>query len=159
MALSVEPEPLLGAVVDRGLIELGYHQVLANEVGDAAERGVPQLSATVAWQSTAAIAVGAVVGIPLGIALGRALWDLFAGQISVVPQPTVPALTVVLIVAGALVTANVVALLPGWVAGRTPAAALLRAELRHYRRAAHSPVRRAIGLRTVRSGRPRRTRR
>jgi hypothetical protein len=118
-----------------------------------------QLSATVAWQSTAAIAVGAVVGIPLGIALGRALWDLFAGQISVVPQPTVPALTVVLIVAGALVTANLVALLPGWVAARTPAAALLRAELRRYRRAAHSPVRRATGLRTVRSGRPRRTRR
>ena len=57
------------------------------------------------------------------------LWALFAGQISVVPQPTVPALTVVLIVAGALVTANLVALLPGWVAGRTPAAALLRAEL------------------------------
>jgi hypothetical protein len=118
-----------------------------------------QLSATVAWQSTAAITVGAIVGVPLGIALGRALWDLFAGQISVVPQPTVPALTVVLIVAGALVTANLVALLPGWVAGRTPAAALLRAELRRYRRAAHSPVRRAIGLRTVRSGRPRRTRR
>jgi hypothetical protein len=118
-----------------------------------------QLSATVAWQSTAAITVGAIVGVPLGIALGRALWDLFAGQISVVPQPTVPALTVVLIVAGALVTANLVALLPGWVAGRTPAAALLRAELRRYRHAAHSPVRRAIGLRTVRSGRPRRTRR
>ena len=88
-----------------------------------------QLSATVAWQSTAAIAVGAIVGVPLGIALGRALWDLFARQISVVPQPTVPALTVVLIVAGALVTANLVALLPGWVAGRTPAATLLRAEL------------------------------
>ena len=108
-----------------------------------------QLSATVAWQSTAAIAVGAIVGVPLGIALGRALWDLFAAQISVVPQPTVPALTVVLIVAGALVTANLVALLPGWVAGRTPAAALLRAEL---------PV---TGPRTVRSSRPRpgRTRR
>ena len=37
-----------------------------------------QLSATVAWQSTAAITVGAIVGVPLGIALGRALWDLFA---------------------------------------------------------------------------------
>jgi putative ABC transport system permease protein len=87
-----------------------------------------QLSATVAWQSTAAVAVGAIVGIPLGIALGRALWDLFARQISVVPEPTVPALTVVLIAAGALVTANLVALVPGSVAGRTPAAALLRAE-------------------------------
>ncbi|HTU08847.1 MAG TPA: FtsX-like permease family protein, partial [Trebonia sp.] len=87
-----------------------------------------QLSATVAWQSTVAMTAGAIVGVPLGIALGRALWDLFARQISVVPQPTVPVLTVVLIVAGALVTAILVALLPGRAAGRTPAAALLRAE-------------------------------
>jgi putative ABC transport system permease protein len=87
-----------------------------------------QLSATVAWQSTVAMTAGAIVGVPLGIALGRALWDLFARQISVVPEPTVPAPTVVLIVAGALLTAILVALLPGRVAGRTPAAALLRAE-------------------------------
>ncbi len=87
-----------------------------------------QLSATVAWQSTAAITAGAIVGVPLGIALGRALWDLFATQIGVIPEPTVSPLTVVLIVAGALATANLVALLPGWVAGRTPAATLLRTE-------------------------------
>ena len=87
-----------------------------------------QLSATVAWQATAAVVAGAVVGTPLGIAAGRALWDLFARQISVVPEPTVPAVTVAAIVAGALVLANLVALLPGRVAGRTPAAALLRAE-------------------------------
>ena len=49
-----------------------------------------QLAATVAWQSTTAVAAGAVVGVPLGIALGRCLWDLFAGQISVVPEPSVP---------------------------------------------------------------------
>jgi hypothetical protein len=30
-----------------------------------------QLSATVAWQATAAVAAGAAVGVPLGIALGR----------------------------------------------------------------------------------------
>ena len=53
------------------------------------------------------------MGVPLGIALGRALWDLFARQISVVPEPTVPALAVVIIVVGALVIANLVALLPG----------------------------------------------
>jgi hypothetical protein len=94
-----------------------------------------QLSATVAWQSTTAITAGAILGVPLGIALGRALWDLFARQISVVPEPTVPVLTVVLIVIGALVIANLVALLPGRLAGRTPAAALLRAELSRHQRA------------------------
>ena len=53
-----------------------------------------QLAATVAWQSTVAVAAGALVGVPLGIALGRYLWDLFARQISVVPEPSVPVLTV-----------------------------------------------------------------
>jgi hypothetical protein len=87
-----------------------------------------QVAATVAWLSTAAVAVGAAIGVPLGIALGRFLWDLFARQISVVPEPTVPSVTVALVIAGALVTANLVAALPGWAAARTPAGAVLRAE-------------------------------
>ena len=56
-----------------------------------------QLAAAVAWQSTTAVAAGTVVGVPLGIALGRFLWDLFARQISVVPEPTIPGLTIVLV--------------------------------------------------------------
>jgi hypothetical protein len=87
-----------------------------------------QLAATVAWQSTVAVAAGALVGVPLGIALGRYLWDLFARQISVIPQPSVPVLTVVAVIAGALAAANLVAAIPGRAAARTPAAALLRAE-------------------------------
>ena len=87
-----------------------------------------QLAATVAWQSTVAVAAGALAGVPLGIALGRYLWDLFARQISVIPEPTVPVLTVVAVIAGALAAANLVAAIPGRIAARTPAAALLRAE-------------------------------
>jgi hypothetical protein len=87
-----------------------------------------QLAAAVAWQSTIAVALGAIVGVPLGIALGRFLWDLFARQISVVPEPAVPGLPVVLIAVGALVLANVVAAVPGRMAARTPPALLLRAE-------------------------------
>ena len=87
-----------------------------------------QLAAAVAWQSSVAVAAGTVVGVPVGIALGRFLWDLFAHQISVVPDPTVPGLPVVLITVGALALANIVAVVPGRVAGRTPAGLLLRAE-------------------------------
>ena len=87
-----------------------------------------QLAAAVAWQSTVAVAAGTIVGVPVGIALGRFLWDLFARQISVVPEPTVPGLPVILITAGALVLANLVAVVPGRVAARTPAGLLLRAE-------------------------------
>jgi hypothetical protein len=87
-----------------------------------------QLAAAVAWQSSVAVAAGAVVGVPVGIALGRFLWDLFARQISVVPEPTVPGPAVVLIAVGALALANLVATVPGRVAAHTPVALLLRAE-------------------------------
>ena len=87
-----------------------------------------QLAAAVAWQSTVAVGIGIVVGVPIGIVVGRSLWIMFAHEIDVVPMPTVPSLTVVLIVLGALVLANLVAALPGRLAARTPTAVLLRSE-------------------------------
>jgi hypothetical protein len=87
-----------------------------------------QLAATVAWQATIAVALGVIVGVPLGIVLGRALWNHFAGALHVVPQPTVPALTITLIAFGALVLANIVAAIPGRQAAHTATAVLLRAE-------------------------------
>jgi ABC-type antimicrobial peptide transport system permease subunit len=87
-----------------------------------------QLAAVVAWQSSIAVGIGTVMGVPLGIIFGRVLWNLFARAINAVPQPSVPAWTVVLVAAGALVLANVVAAFPARVAARTPTALLLRAE-------------------------------
>ena len=87
-----------------------------------------QLRASVAWQSSVAVVIGLVVGVPLGIVVGRFLWDLFATNIYVVPSPTVPALAIVAIAFGALVLANLVAAIPGRFAARTPAALLLRTE-------------------------------
>jgi hypothetical protein len=66
--------------------------------------------------------------VPLGIALGRWLWDLFARNIHAVPAPSVPSLLVILIAVGAIALANVVAFLPGRVASSTPTALLLRSE-------------------------------
>ena len=74
------------------------------------------------------MAIGTVVGVPLGIVVGRSLWQLFANEIHAVPTPSVPALSIALIAAGALVLANVIAFFPGRVAARTPTALLLRAE-------------------------------
>jgi predicted lysophospholipase L1 biosynthesis ABC-type transport system permease subunit len=87
-----------------------------------------QLAATVAWQSSVSAFIGVIFGVPLGIALGRWLWTLFARGISAVPDPTVPVLSIVLVAVGALVFANLVASAPGRVAARTPTAVLLRAE-------------------------------
>jgi ABC-type lipoprotein release transport system permease subunit len=87
-----------------------------------------QLLATVCWQSSVSVASGVVVGVPLGIALGRWIWTLFARDIYVVVQPTVPALSVLAVAVGALEFANLVAMVPGRVAARTPTAIVLRAE-------------------------------
>ncbi|HEX5267817.1 MAG TPA: ABC transporter permease [Acidimicrobiales bacterium] len=87
-----------------------------------------QLAATAAWQSSVAVLLGTIVGLPVGVALGRALWDLFAGEIHAVPSPTVPGMWLVLIGVAAIVLANVVAAVPGRIAARTPAVGFLRAE-------------------------------
>jgi hypothetical protein len=87
-----------------------------------------QLGSVVAWQSSVAVAIGTIVGVPLGIILGRFLWNLFAHEIDVIPAPTVPVASIVLIVVGGIVLANIVAAVPARLAARTPAALLLRAE-------------------------------
>ncbi len=87
-----------------------------------------QLAATVAWQSSVAVLIGTFVGVPVGIVLGRFLWDAFARAMNAVPSPSVPTLPVVLIALGGLVLANVVAALPGRIAARTSTALVLKAE-------------------------------
>jgi hypothetical protein len=87
-----------------------------------------QLAAVVAWQSTVAVGIGTVVGVPAGIVVGRSLWTRFADAIHVVPQPTVSVPSIVLIAVGALILANIVAAIPARSAARTPATLLLRAE-------------------------------
>jgi hypothetical protein len=87
-----------------------------------------QLAWTVAWQSTIAVAIGVVAGLPAGTALGRWLWDLFARSIYAVPEAPVPALSLLLVAGAAFVLANAVAAFPGAYAARTPAALVLRAE-------------------------------
>jgi len=86
-----------------------------------------QLAVTLAWQATVTAVVGIVIGVPVGIAAGRQLWIIFARSIDAVPEPSVP-LSIILVAAGALVLANLVAAVPGRVAASTPAAIILRGE-------------------------------
>jgi hypothetical protein len=87
-----------------------------------------QLAAAITWQSTAAVAIGTSIEIPLGIVLGRSLWDLFATEIYAVPARSVPVASIVVIAVAAPALANIVAAVPGRVAARTPTALSLRAE-------------------------------
>jgi hypothetical protein len=87
-----------------------------------------QLAATVASQASIVALVGTVVGVPVGIVVGRSLWTRFARDIAAVPKPTVPILSVAIVAIGALVLANLVAAIPGRQAARTPSAAILQSE-------------------------------
>jgi ABC-type lipoprotein release transport system permease subunit len=87
-----------------------------------------QLGGAVAWQSSAIVVIGLVIGVPLGVAAGRWLWLAFARELSAVPDPVIPAGSIALAAVAALVLANLVAALPGRQAARTPAAEALRAE-------------------------------
>ena len=87
-----------------------------------------QLAGAVAWQSSVIAVVGLLIGVPVGVALGRLLWLAFARELSAVPDAVIPAGSIALAALAALVLANLVAALPGRAAGRTPAAIVLRAE-------------------------------
>jgi hypothetical protein len=83
-----------------------------------------QLSTCIAWQSSATVLTGLIVGLPLGILLGRWLWVEFAHQIYAVPLATIPTGSLAVLAASALVIANVIAYFPGRSAARVAALAL-----------------------------------
>jgi hypothetical protein len=87
-----------------------------------------QVSATVAWQATAVVAISLAVGIPVGVVAGRSVWTAFADRLGVPGDPRVPLVTLLVAVPVALVVANALAAGPGWVAGRLKPAPVLRTE-------------------------------
>jgi ABC-type antimicrobial peptide transport system permease subunit len=87
-----------------------------------------ELQWSVLCQAGIVAAVGIVVGVPLGAALGRWLWTLFAQQIGVVPLPVVPVFSVVVACLIALALAVALSAVPGRIAARTPAATALTPE-------------------------------
>jgi ABC-type antimicrobial peptide transport system permease subunit len=80
------------------------------------------------WQAGIVAVVGIVIGVPLGLALGRWLWTLFAEEIGAVPAPVVPTLSVAAAGLIALLLAICLSAVPGRIAARTPAAAALNPE-------------------------------
>ena len=86
-----------------------------------------QISSVVAWQLSTIIAIGLVIGVPVGIVTGRWAWTLVTNQLGLPPNPMVPPL-LVLVVPVSLIAANAVALIPGRMASRARLSSVLRAE-------------------------------
>jgi ABC-type lipoprotein release transport system permease subunit len=87
-----------------------------------------QVQAAVAWQASTIAAVGVLVGLPLGLALGRFGWNLFAEGLGVEPEAVTPVGLSLLVVPAVVLVANVIAALPARRAAGTRPALVLRAE-------------------------------
>lgn len=87
-----------------------------------------QIVGAVCWQATTVALVGAVFGVPLGVAGGRWVWRAFGTNIGVVPVDVVHASTMALIAIGVLVAAVVLAVGPALVSSGAPPAPALRSE-------------------------------
>jgi hypothetical protein len=87
-----------------------------------------QVRAAVAWQATTFVSVALLIGLPVGIAIGRVVWIAFASQLGTPPDPVTPSLRLLLTIPAAVVLANIIAVVPAMMAGRMKPAPALRAE-------------------------------
>ena len=87
-----------------------------------------QISRTVAWQAATIAVVGLVIGLPLGVLVGRLAWSSFAGQLGVVSVPVVAWTRVLVLIPATIVIAVLISIPPAISARRTKPAAVLRAE-------------------------------
>lgn len=87
-----------------------------------------QVSGSVAWQATTVAVLALLVGVPLGIVLGRAGWTALANDLGTVPEPIVPILGIVIAIPVVIGLVNLVAYVPGRLASRVSPAAVLREE-------------------------------
>ena len=78
-----------------------------------------QVALSVAWQTTTVAVVGIVIGIPLGVVVGRSVWRLFADNLGVLPVPVVIAWVIAAVAGGTVLVANLLAIAPALAAARS----------------------------------------
>jgi ABC-type lipoprotein release transport system permease subunit len=87
-----------------------------------------QVRQAVSWQATVTALVSLIVGIPMGVVVGRWMWMVFANEAGVVPEPVAPLGALGITVLAAIALANVIAAGPARSAARTQPALILRSE-------------------------------
>jgi ABC-type antimicrobial peptide transport system permease subunit len=87
-----------------------------------------QVGSVVAWQATTLAGIGTIVGTPIGVITGRAVWKAFANNLGAVPVSVVPVWFLVALLACVVVVANLIAIGPALVAARSHPKELLRAK-------------------------------
>lgn len=87
-----------------------------------------QVRASIAWQATSLAVVALLIGVPVGIVIGRTTWSVYANSLGIVSVPVIPAALLALVAAGAIVLVNLAAVLPARAAAHMKPALALRAE-------------------------------
>jgi hypothetical protein len=87
-----------------------------------------QVSEVTAWQVSTLAALALLIGLPLGVAVGRWSWQLFGNGLGIPADAIVPVPLVLLMVPAVILIANAVALWPGRSAARVSPAQVLRVE-------------------------------
>lgn len=80
------------------------------------------------WQASVTAVVSLLVGLPIGIAVGRLAWQELASAIGVIPEAVVPMTGFVAVAAVVILLANLAAAVPAQRAARVQPARVLRAE-------------------------------
>jgi predicted lysophospholipase L1 biosynthesis ABC-type transport system permease subunit len=86
-----------------------------------------QSAAATAWHAFAVAGVSLLLGVPIGAAVGRVVWNAFARHLGVDATAVTPWAAIALVVPAALVLAVLVAVVPALMARRTRPAIALRA--------------------------------
>jgi len=111
---------LLAGVIGTLLLASGAYVLASSVRSRAREFGAlramggtrQQLRSVVHWQSVVAVVATIAVGIPIGIAAGRLVVNRVVTTLGIVPGSVVPAWLVVASIAGPLLLATIVALVP-----------------------------------------------
>ena len=87
-----------------------------------------QIQLAVAWQATTLTLTALLIGLPVGVAVGRWTWMQFSSSLGVPDDVIVPLLPVLLAIPLTLVLANLAAAWPGWRVSAVKPSLVLRSE-------------------------------
>ena len=87
-----------------------------------------EVAGTVAAQALTLVTLALVIGLPLGVAIGRIVWRTFADWQGIPPVPSVEPGALVLVAGAVLVATCLIAVAPAILAARTSPAAALHTE-------------------------------
>jgi ABC-type lipoprotein release transport system permease subunit len=87
-----------------------------------------QVSAAVAWQATTIGVLALIVGLPVGVVLGRWSWRILSDSLGTVAEPVVPVVALLIAIPAVILLVNVIAFVPGRLAARLRPAIVLRSE-------------------------------